>query len=222
MQLRTFSSFIKNVVSEGNRLQKVDITGEVTTKNKYTQTQLIAIAFSIVLLFLLKTGFSGDFAGYVISFLSIFIGLFSSIVISLFDKSHNLKEKILSEKSKAQNNTANPTEIERLKKIRNYLVQFTGLTSYAIYLAICIIVLLICILVHSFFELDLYKFSFVKTIADINRHTIFNFIQVLILVLHRVLISYLLINFFSITLYAVTSYFSYISSEYKNQILNND
>lgn len=216
MQLSQFKSFLKNVISEGNRLQKVDITGTVSTKKTFTQTQILSIVLSVGAIYLIKTGFSDNFAGYVISFLSIFIGLFSSIVISLFDKSSSLSDKFFQEKAKEESHTANHDEIARLKKIRNYLVQFTGLTSYAIFLAICIIVLLLLTLLHDFFKQDITTYSLIKKLSDLNKKTVFNFFKVFSLLSHRFLISYFLLNFFVINLYAVTSYFSYISSEYKN------
>lgn len=76
MQLPIFKSFIKNVISEGNRLQKVNINGDKLTGSRFTQTQLISIILSIGMLFLIKTGYSDNFAGYVISFLSILLVYF--------------------------------------------------------------------------------------------------------------------------------------------------
>jgi hypothetical protein len=175
MQFKTFSSFIKDVIAEGDRLQKTDIDGRVITTKKYTQTQKIGFLLSVGLLFVIHDGFSDEFAGYIISFLSIFIGLFATIVISLFDKSNTLKEKLVEENLARENNTANYNEIARLKKKKNYLIQFTGLTSYAIYIAICIIILLLFTLLHDLFKENITSYHAIKNWSEINLCTTWNF-----------------------------------------------
>ena len=222
MQLRTFNSFIRSVITEGNRLQRVDINGQILTSSRFTQTQLISGFLALIYVFVSKAGFSESFAGYVISFLSIFIGLFSSIVISLFDKSFDLKERYLNQNAKAANNAEDPSEIVQIKKARNYLKQFTGLTSYAIYKAICIISLLLLTLLTEFFNNDISSYKIIRSISDITFKSGIIFLNCAAVYLYRFLVIYLLINFFVITLYAVTSYFSYILEVYKKQIEKND
>ena len=136
MQLKTFKYFICKVVLEGNRLQKIGIDGKVSTEKRFTTIQKFAIILSIFSIAILNNGFSDNFAGFIIGFLGIFIGLFTSIVISVFDS-----KKILTKVEKASS-----LEKARLKKVRNYLVQFTGLTSYSIYIALIIIILLSIVL----------------------------------------------------------------------------
>lgn len=213
MQLKIFKNFIKEVYKEGNRLQKVDINGKQHTKRYFTHTQLLSLVVAGSTLFLLPKGFSDNFAGYIISFLSIFIGLFTSIVISMFDKSKGLFQDY---------ERKSPDEQANIKKTRNYLVQFTGLTSYSIFLAILLIVLLTMVLVHDKFKVDISNYHLIFSFQGWNKDSILLFIKVTILCLHRFLIVYLLLNFFTITMYSTTSYFSFLLSEYKNLIKNND
>src|SRR5688572_17776905 len=133
MRLKIFKTFISEVIREGNRLQKVDIKGKVVQKRKFTDTQIISLVIAIISLFILPRGFSENFAGFTISFLGIFVGLFTTIVISLHDKSKSLfiDYPMANEKEKA-----------RTKIVRNYMVQFTGLTSYSILLALVLVILL--------------------------------------------------------------------------------
>src|SRR5688572_3331108 len=126
MKLKIFSKFISDVIKEGNRLQKHDIKGDIVQKRVLTDTQIIAIIVAVASLFILPKGFSENFAGFTISFLGIFVGLFSTIVISLHDKSKSLFDDYSKQDEK---------EKVRRKIIRNYMVQFTGLTSYSILLA---------------------------------------------------------------------------------------
>ena len=206
MQLKSFKLFIKKVVAEGNRLQKHGIDGHPTTTRRFTTMQIIAMLTAIAASVFLNTGFSENFAGFIISFLGIFIGLFTSIVISIFDK-----RKVLTEK----NQEASEVEKQTLKKIKNYFIQFTGLTSYSILLAIAIIILLSLVLIHSSFRTDIYNYYLIDSIDELSFIKVVNFIKVSTLVIHRFFIVYFLVNFFTIITYSITSYFSFLQSEYK-------
>lgn len=210
MQYKSFKLFIKKVVIEGNDLQKKNVDGKLTTTKRFTTMQIIALVLAIVAIFFLDEGFTENFAGFVIGFLGIFIGLFASIVISTFDKRQSLFDtgEIISD-----------VEKETLKKVKNYFIQFTGLTSYSILLAIAVIILLSLVLLHSIFRTDIFTFYLVDSISDINLKSIFIFFKVLFLILHRFLIVYFLVNFFTITIYSITSYFSFLQSEYKKMKL---
>lgn len=218
MQLKTFKTFFFKVIYEGNRLQRVNIHGEITTNNWFTQTQVINILISVLIVYKFSSGFSDNFSGYVISFLSIFIGMFSSIIISLFEKGKVIIDELDKEKAKSKNNCDDNEKIEKLKLQKNYLIQFTGLTSYSILLALAIIGLLLFVLLNSKVEINLTKFSLVSSITEINYGSVKLFLKLVLIMIYRFTISYLLLNFFTITTYAVTSYFSYISSAFKNKI----
>lgn len=206
MQLKTFKMFILKVVKEGNRLQKVDINGNIITKSRFTSTQYIAFLISVCSIFLLPKGFTDNFAGYIISFLGIFIGLFTGIVIALFDKSKSLLDGY---------DLLDQPEKLKIKQTRNYIVIFSGLTSYGILLALVTIVLLSLCLLNEKFRIDLHHYPIVKNLSEINPQAIYRGLKVMILIIHRFFIMYFLINFFIITTYSFTSYFSYLSSEYK-------
>lgn len=214
MQWKVFKSFIGKVVSEGNRLQKVDINGQITTKKYFTQTQKVGVFFSIIVVVLLRKGFSENFAGFVISFLSIYIGLFTSIVINLFDKSKGIIVSIKEEEAKIVNGTADLILLAKLKKGRNYLIQFTGLSAYAILLATLVVILLLMVLLFPNLAIDIYGYKFVNW-RNLTIESILTFLAQLVIVLHRYFILYLLFNFFVITIYSISSYFNFISSEYK-------
>ena len=206
MQFKTFKSFIWKVLKEGDRLQKSSIDGTVTTKSRFTNMQVLAIVVAIISIFLLKKGFTENFAGFIIGFLGIFIGLFASIVISTFDSKRDLMKN---------DNTISSMEIARLKKVKNYLVQFTGLTSYSILIATILILLLLLVLLNVGFNSDIFEYKIVDTIDDVSYESLLSLIKVLILTLHRFFTVYLLIMFFTITIYSITSYFSFLQSEYK-------
>ena len=169
--------------------------------------QILAFLIGVIFVLLLPAGFSDNFAGFVMSFLGIFIGLFTSIIIAIHDRSSTLFEGY---EEKDQLKKVN------IKKVRNYLVQFTGLTSYAILIALLATILLSFVLLRDVFKTDIFIYSMVNSPEEINVESILCFLKVSGLILHRFFIVYLLTIFFSITIYATTSYFSYLLEEYSN------
>jgi hypothetical protein len=132
------------------------------------------------------------------------VGLFAGVVISLHDKSKDLL-KGFEEKSQP--------EQAQIRRIKNYLFQFTGLAAYAIVLAIGIIILLVFNLLFESFHLDIWEYTFVKRFTV---ETFLCLVQIAALVVHRFLVLYWLVNFFVLTLFAISSYFSYLLNDYKN------
>lgn len=212
MELKTFKEYLINVRSEGNRLQKVNIKGDVITTRRFTQMQLVGIFFSLSCLYFLPEGFPEKFAGYTISFLGIFVGMFSSSVIALINWSTRLKATV----------QTSDLELINLKKSRNHIIQFTGLTAYGILLAFLIIILMLFSLAHKSFSTDIKNYYPVLDVRYVSMEVLCNFLRVSIVLVHRFITVYFLFNFFSITIYSVTSYFSHILSEYKRIKLDND
>lgn len=205
MQLKSFKLFIEKVVDEGNRLQKLDLNGHPTTSKKYTQMQRLSFIAAIVCEVILKIGFSDNFAIGMITFFGIFIGLFATIVISLENSSKNLlvdyhKKTII--------------EQARVKKNKNYLVQFTGLTSYSILIALILVGLLSMPLLNDGFKKNVFDFKLIS-FQNIDFPSIICFAKLVVIVVHRFFTVYLLLTFFIITIYSITSYFSYLQSEYQ-------
>ena len=213
MQWDAFKTFISKILIEGNRLQKFDITGAQLTKKWFTDTQLFSLLASCLFVTLLPQGLTENFSEYAIAFLGIFVGLFTNIIISLYEKSKN----IYVDYDKKNNN-----EKARIEVLRNYLVQFTGLTSYSIILALFAVILLLGVLLFPITRIDIRSFKFVQSFSEINIITISNFVKVFILIIFRYSIFYLLLNFFIITLFATSSYFSFLLSEYNNLKPSND
>src|ERR1041385_310309 len=169
MQLRSFNSFLKIIIKEGNRLQKVDMNGQETTTNKFTNMQLVALALAIAGIFALTRGFPDDFVRDIVVLLGIFIGLFTGAVISLHDKSKDLYTGY---------NEKGQIEKSQTIKINNYLIQFTGLTAYAILLALATIILLIFNLLFEGFKLNIWEYGFVSKFKDIDRESILSGLKI--------------------------------------------
>jgi hypothetical protein len=209
MQLKSFKEFVGIVIEEGNRFQRHDINGELTTPRKFTDMQVIAAILALASVVILPAGFEADFVRDTIVFLGIFIGLFVGIIISLHDRSKTL----LTEYS-AKTDEEKPTVIV----LKNYMYQFTALTANAIFFALVLSGLLMITLLHKIFHTDIYDYRFLH-IAEISLSSIFCFVGLSLLILHRIVVVYLLVSFFSIAIYSTTSYFSYLLSEYKKMKL---
>lgn len=202
--LAFFKEFVSSVVKEGNRLQKHDFEGKPLTEKRYTTMQIVCRVIAVGAVCLLHKGFSDNFAGYIISFLSIFIGLFTSIVLAIHDRSKTLFEGY-EDKPK--------TVKYQLIKIRNYLVQFTGLTAYSILLALIVIVLLAVVLTSDFFQMDIWDFRLPCPYSGI--WTLLGKLGVLlVIIVHRLFTVYFLLLIFLLTIYSTTSYFTYIKTEF--------
>ncbi|HTB06141.1 MAG TPA: hypothetical protein VK806_04240 [Bacteroidia bacterium] len=202
----TFKIFVEKVIKEGNRLQKFNINGKPLTKSRFTTSQVIGFIIAVTSVFTLPSGFSKDFAGDIIVFLGIFIGLFASIIIAMFDSSKRMFEKF---------DTATEVEKTLIRQKRNYAVQFTGLTSYSILFALIVIGLLAITLLSEKFNTNIYNYEFITTLKTIDAHAFILFCKVAILMVIRFFIIYLLFSFFIITIFAITSYSTYLLSEYK-------
>lgn len=143
-----------------------------------------------------------DFVGYIIAALSIFIGLFLSMIISIFDKFRTLDFAI-----------QNMTESKRavLIKTKNYFKQFTTLTTYAILIAILTIVLLSVLFFTDFFNHSTNIYS-----IDLQNGSYLLFGKLSFIVIYRATILYFLMDFVYIVIMAVTSNYVYIYTEYNN------
>jgi hypothetical protein len=188
-------------------LQKKDIYGNVTTTKRYTTTQIISFFTAIGCLFLLHNGFSDNFAGYVISFLGIFIGLFTAINISIYERKDNM---LANYQQKDQVDKA------RFKKIKNFLLQFSGLISYSILIGLAVVVLLLLVLLFDHSKDDIQKLTFIRSITQLNIKSALLFIKGACILAHRFFVIFFLCLFFFNTLYAISIYFSFLQSEYKN------
>jgi hypothetical protein len=213
MEWLEFKSFVAKILREGRRLQKVDITGQRTTTRRWSHTELISFSISVILCVLLPTGINANFAEYAIAFLGIFVGLFTSIIISLYDKSQHLYTDF-DKKTKLDRT--------RISLLRNYLVRFTGLTAYSIILALIAVILLLGILLFPDQRINIWTYRIVTSWQAINFQTVWNFVHVAITVVFRLVVFCFLLNFFSVTLFSLSSYFSYLLSEYKSLGLSSE
>lgn len=138
-------NYIFGIVEDAHKWQKQSLLheledGKSKKRNYFRVLKFASLVIAIILTVFVSTGINKDFAGYIISALSIFIGLNISLIIMLFDKFNSTNF-----------DTNNKTYKDKVKllKHRNFFMQFTSLTAYSIILSLVLIVLLsICFSQH--------------------------------------------------------------------------
>ena len=90
--LKNFNTDIVELLNEAWSYQYKEIgeKEEVNKRNKpylfFTNYQLVIIIICVVLTLIKTDGFGNEFSGYIISSLSLFVGLFFTFIIVLYDK----------------------------------------------------------------------------------------------------------------------------------------
>jgi len=181
--------------------EKKDINGNtsVNFKEKHAR-KIISSIVSLVLLFLLKKGFSVIFISYVSTILSIFIGLFITALIFSFDKFYIKKDL-----SKA-NSQMKLMDIQSF----NFSKQFSFLTGYNIILSISTLVLLsLNTLFPEISSINIFKYEL--NFENIKTQHIVNFIHILIVYTQRFLVLYWLTSIIYLTIFIISSMVNYMS-----------
>lgn len=200
MQSESTRIYFKRLITEGHEWQYTDIAGNIN-KPKFYFTRIQWIILTVAVFgtpFLLK-GFNKEFVSYTLTALSIFVGLFLTLILSAFDKFKSL-------------NIERPSyEEQRYIKTRSsFFKQFIALTAYAIILSLLSILLLgIVSLVDPFFCDSILN----HPISNRSTESVFRFLKVLFKTVYNGTIVYFLLDFFVLVIYAVTSIHSYMRVE---------
>lgn len=207
MQSESTREYIKRLLKDGQKWQYTDIwEREEKPRFYFTKTQYIIIAISILTTLYLNKGFPESFVNYVMTTLSIFVGLFLTLILSAFDK------------FKALPKIERPTydEQDYLKTRKNFFKQFTSLTAYAIVLSLLCIVLLGIVSLSSSFNDCLLNYPY----AAPTKENVLRLLKVLLKSIYNGVIIYFLLDFLIIVFYAVTSIHAYMQVEFnKNEAI---
>ena len=205
MQSESTKEYVKRLLKDGRKWQYTDIwEREKKPKVYFTRIQWYIITISACVAPFLLKGFPETFVNYVMTALSIFIGLFLTLILSAFDKFKALPE------------IERPTyeEQDYLKTRKNFFKQFTSLTAYAIVLSLLCIVLLGLVSLSSLFNDSLLNHPF----SSPNKETVLRFLIVFGQTIYNGVILYFLLDFLVIVLYAVTSIHAYMQVEFDEKI----
>lgn len=181
--------------------EQKDINGKTSVgfRERYAR-KLISSIVALILIVLLKTGFSDTFISYVSTILSIFIGLFITALIFSFDKFYVKKDLT---KANAQ---------EKLMDVQsfNFSKQFSYVTGYNIILSIFTLVLLsINTLFPEISSINIFQYEL--NFSEIKTEYICNFIQISFIYVQRFLVLYWLSSIIYLTIFIISSMVNYMS-----------
>lgn len=219
MQLLTLTNYISGILHRGDYFEKHDVNGTIICHGRLTKLHVLAIVLGALAPFTIGNGFSDEFAGYTVGFLGIFVGLFASIVLSLYDKRiqilNEIRDREFNPLSQGERVEVSSVVNQRLIKSKNYLKQFTALTSVSILLAFFLIISLLLSLLFKPLSLNLYEHYLITDSNDISWSSVWTGFKLTVASAHRAVTIYLLTRFFLISLYSISSYFAFLNSQFK-------
>lgn len=220
MEKSPLAKYILRLIKDAHKWQYRSLTEEIEPTPKVTcyflPIQWWFLLISLLLIIFLKSAINKELAGYIIAALSIFIGLYISLIMLVFDKFNS-----------TDFNTENKSLEFRtgLLKKRNFFWQFTSLTSYCILIAILLIVLLSFCFFDSYTKeinvIEIIQYILNLIINNDERHwsteAIKSVINIGFILIIRFVTYYFLLDFMMILVYAICSMHSYITKEYKDK-----
>src|SRR5699024_9846338 len=172
--------------------------------------QWLFIIVSIVLASFIRDGFNTSFAGYIISGLSLFIGVFFTFLISLYDKFKNIN---FSKHNKDVNEVKHISAVKQL----NFFKKLSVFSLYSVLLSVLLILLLsLTLLFDQCFRSEINILVFISSLKCYSFSTI---LLTIFLFSYRVLTLYFLFNFVLVALFIISSYYDFIINEIKQQKL---
>ncbi len=210
----SFREALKSLVSDAHLFQYAEVNSTTSNieKNKpryyFTKIQWGILMISVVVSITTVDGFGKDFAGYVVSALSLFAGLFFSFILMLIDKFQKID---FSPYKKDVNAQLMPIGV----RLKNYYKKATTLSFYIIVLALlCILLLSASLLSIPFHEICQFVEKIISAIYIDVWKTIWEISSFIVKSIYRGVSIYFLLDFLWITLYLLSSFFDYVGSEY--------
>lgn len=199
MNISALLYYILKLISEGHKWQFQNATcTNKPPKFYFTFLQWIAILLAFIFTLTNNAGLSNDAIDTLLNSLSIMTGLFLALIVVVYDKFKELRFDVNSDSEK----------INRLKSW-NYLQQFNALASYAIFISLIVISILIGALLYGQ-QIDFSDVYITTSIEDVN---VSLSIKMTLVCVVRFCVVYFLLDFFILTIYAVTSLFQLINLE---------
>lgn len=199
MNISNLLYYILNLITEGHKWQYQNATcTSKPPKLYFTTLQWIAILLAFIFVLTNSAGLNNDLIDTLLNSLSIMTGLFLALIVVVYDKFKELRFDANSDSEK----------INRFKSW-NYLQQFNALASYAIFISLIVISILIGALLYGQ-QIDFSDVYITASIEDVN---VSLSIKMTLVCVVRFCVVYFLLDFFILTIYAVTSLFQLINLE---------
>lgn len=210
----SFRESLKSLVSDAHLFQYVEVNSTASNieKNRpryyFTKIQWGILMISVMVSIATVNGFGKDFAGYVVSALSLFVGLFFSFILMLIDKFQKID---FSPYKKDANAQLMPIGV----RLKNYYKKATTLSFYIIVLALlCILLLSVSLIEIPFNEIYQFLAKCIPISCIGIWETLWRMASFSVKSIYRGVSIYFLLDFLWITLYLLSSFFDYVGSEY--------
>lgn len=167
----------------------------------YAQWLLIAIA--AVCIMLCPKGIDANFAGYIISGLSLFAGILFTLAVSLFDKFNSVD---FTQYHQSVNADLYPFGA----RLKNYFKKSIVMTLYTAILAIGCILMLSLVFMFDGLQQNVDVITICKSWCQYDWCYL---MKASLIVLFRLILFYMLLNFIYITKQMITSFYDYMVSE---------
>lgn len=197
MRLDNLLYYILNLIVAGHKWQYQNATCTNHAPRLYfTGLQWVALGLALVFVIIKPAGLNNDIVDYLLSSLSILTGFFIALVVVVYEK-----------QSGVTFNASTREEQVKEYKMWHYLRQFSALTSYAILISIIVISILIGFLLFGH-ETHFSDYNLASNIKDVDWLLT---IRLSFIVSVRFLLIYFLLDFFILTIYAISSLFQFIN-----------
>ena len=205
-----FKEWIKTLrryFQRANNVLAKDINGKPFSKGNQLIFRLSFWVIACVVVWFLPKGLSKEFIDYIKDIFAIFVGFFVTVLCFVFDKLDT--KRVLSEEERNAlpvDQRGDAMSDVKLKQEHNYTVRFFYTIGLIIMFSTVVILLLIPnILWDGWFNLDLKRYEFVKSLDTISLDSIKLFIHLSLCVVYRIVVIMLTIKVFYYTTYSVSS-----------------
>lgn len=186
---------------------QINDTKEKREKKKpklyFTYAQWLLIAIAAVCIMLCPKGIDANFAGYIISGLSLFAGILFTLAVSLFDKFNSVD---FTQYHQSVNADLYPFGA----RLKNYFKKSIVMTLYTAILAIGCILMLSLVFMFDGLQQNVDVITICKSWCQYDWCYL---MKASLIVLFRLILFYMLLNFIYITKQMITSFYDYMVSE---------
>lgn len=211
-QMKTSKNYNKKLLSlicEAHKWEYTNINDNLKTckekkpKFYFTEWQWLVLVVSVGVCCFSSHGISADFAGYIISALSLFTGLLFSVAVLLFDK---FCDTDFTSYQRNVNKDLHPLGI----RLKNYYKKTIILILYTSIIAIVCIILLAFLLTSETLSASTSLIEIFKSICLTPPCTI---ICGVLTILYRICVYYFLLDFIIITTTLIVSFYDFMISK---------
>lgn len=212
--MNNYRTYLRRLIKNAHKWQKLRINDIEQFENfdsikakwyQFSFCQVILILISLLINILNTNYFDTNYFELVTSIFSIFIGLLLALLIIVFDKFGDIKPK-----------SDGIVDIGNYKKTKRYFAQFNSITMYSILLAIIVIILLISSYIYKPLkqEISIIDFFYYIKNTNIDNLNYKHLITIPMVFLYRCVITYFILDFFYLLIYAIISIYSYFNKRY--------